>query len=173
MQKLVFEQDSDEEEAEEPNSNAKLVDYTVLEELFSQLTLSDELHLERMFILQIAIEHGWNMAKEVSLVQTGKYADPAFQKVAERQFKRELEEKKATLQGAAKRGRGGFSQARSSAFYSQPSTSRGFQGDNYSNYRRHVNQTQFGSGQQQLRCHACHGTGHWANTCPNRQNRSK
>jgi len=47
------------------------VDYAVLEELFSQLTLSDELHLERMFILQIAIENGWNMAKEVSIVQSG------------------------------------------------------------------------------------------------------
>jgi len=172
MQRLVFEQDSD-DEGEETNPNAKLVDYAVLEELFSQLTLSDELHLERIFILQIAIEHGWNMAKEVSMVQSGKYADPAFQKVAERQFKRELEEKKAAQQGAAKRGRGGYFQSRAPHF-SQPSTSRGFQGDNYSNYRRHVNQTQSsGAGQQQLRCHACHGTGHWANNCPNRQFRSK
>lgn len=71
IQKLVFEQDSD-EESEEAQPNGKFVDFAVLEELFSQLTLSDELHLERMFILQIAIENGWNMAKEVSMVQSGR-----------------------------------------------------------------------------------------------------
>jgi len=35
----------------------------------SQLTLSDECHLERMFVIQVAIEDGGNMAKEVSLYQ--------------------------------------------------------------------------------------------------------
>jgi len=59
-------------------ANAKMVDIAVLEEIFSQLTLSDELHLERMFIVQIAIENGWNMAKEVSLVQSGMFEHSAW-----------------------------------------------------------------------------------------------
>jgi len=77
---LVFEQDSDDEEPDDLPSNTKLVDMAVLEEIFSQLTLSDELHLERMFIVQVAIENGWNMAKEVSLVQSGMF-DPSFCKI--------------------------------------------------------------------------------------------
>jgi len=56
---------------DEPESTGKLVSWDVLEELFSQLTLADAGNLERMFIVQVAIDDGWQMAKEVSLYQSG------------------------------------------------------------------------------------------------------
>jgi len=65
---LVYE---DDDESEEEVSKGKFVKWEVLDELFSQLTLADAGNLERMFVVQIAIEEGWQMAKEVSLYQSG------------------------------------------------------------------------------------------------------
>jgi len=92
-------------------------------------------------------------------------------------FKRELEEKKHNQQNSAKRGRGNYHQGGYRNYGAQQSGNRGFgnQGFGNSNYNRgNYNQnSSFGSGQNQIRCHACHGTGHFANNCPNRQYRSK
>jgi len=65
---LVYE---DEDESDEEVTRGKFVKWEVLDELFSQLTLADAGNLERMFVVQIAIEEGWQMAKEVSLYQSG------------------------------------------------------------------------------------------------------
>jgi len=39
--------------------------------MFALLTLGDEILMNRLFILQVAAEDGWQVAKEVSLYQAG------------------------------------------------------------------------------------------------------
>jgi len=42
-----------------------------LDRMFALLALGDEILMNRLFILQIAAENGWQVAKEVSLYQAG------------------------------------------------------------------------------------------------------
>ncbi len=60
-----------------------IVDKTIFKEWVASFLDADKGYRERMFIIQVAIEDGWTMAKGVALRKSGKYKDSEYQKEAE------------------------------------------------------------------------------------------
>jgi len=110
---------------EEPTTAIK---NSELDRMFALLALGDEILMSRLFILQVAAEDSWQVAKEVELYQNGKFRNQYYQKAMEKKEKREREEKKfkerlaLTRQqnqsrrpyGTSYRGRGNFNSHASS-----------------------------------------------------------
>jgi len=103
-------------------------------------------------------------------VLIGKYANPFYQKAAERREKREREDKRVLARVLdSKRGRyqhshrgfgrGDYGQGRN---FGQAS---GHQGNVYSNYMAKTGGAPPNAGLN-VKCYNCQGYGHWANNCP-------
>jgi len=128
-------------------------------EMFDDLTTVDSTMLDRLFIVQVAADDGWNMAKEVALYQSGKYANPHYQKAAEKKEKREKEALKI---------------AEASKTIRKPHKAGGYHGQSFGGYNQPMRRAGNHGGYSgpstgnAVQCYNCQQFGHIARDCRNK-----
>lgn len=78
--------------------NKVIIDMSTFQEWLKNLIGVDAGH--RMFILQVADEHGWSFAKNISTRKSGEFKDEDYQKELEAHRKDEILKKKAKFSGS-------------------------------------------------------------------------